>query len=74
MRDDLGRATRSSGTWYQRGGQLRLALGTPSFAPPDGLQPGEYPMAEADIDRSQEFRKCIPAGGKQIGSRTKLPG
>ena len=35
------------------------ALQVPSFAPPDGLKPGEYRMAQADIDRSQEFRKCI---------------
>ena len=35
------------------------ALGVPSFAPPDGLKPGEYRMAQADVDRSQEFRKCI---------------
>jgi succinate dehydrogenase / fumarate reductase iron-sulfur subunit len=31
----------------------------PSFAPPRGLQPGEYRMAQVDIQRSQEFRKCI---------------
>jgi succinate dehydrogenase / fumarate reductase, iron-sulfur subunit len=37
----------------------RWALGVPSFAPPDGLKPGEYRMAQADVDRSQEFRKCI---------------
>ena len=35
------------------------ALRVPSFAPPDGLRPGEYRMAQADIARSQEFRKCI---------------
>ena len=35
------------------------ALQVPSFAPPDGLKPGEYRMAQADVDRSQEFRKCI---------------
>jgi succinate dehydrogenase / fumarate reductase, iron-sulfur subunit len=35
------------------------ALRVPSFAPPDGLQPGGYRMAQADVDRSQEFRKCI---------------
>jgi succinate dehydrogenase / fumarate reductase iron-sulfur subunit len=31
----------------------------PSFVPPAGLAPGEYRMAQADVDRSQEFRKCI---------------
>jgi len=31
----------------------------PSFAPPRGLQPGEYRMAQVDVQRSQEFRKCI---------------
>ena len=31
----------------------------PSFAPPKELQPGEYRMAQADVQRSQEFRKCI---------------
>ncbi len=35
------------------------ALRVPSFAPPDGLKPGEYRMAQADAGRSQEFRKCI---------------
>ena len=30
----------------------------PSFAPPD-LAPGEYRMQQVDVDRSQEFRKCI---------------
>jgi succinate dehydrogenase iron-sulfur subunit len=35
------------------------ALHVPSFAPPDGLKPGGYRMAQADVDRSQEFRKCI---------------
>ena len=35
------------------------ALRVPSFAPPEGLQPGAYRMRQADIDRSQEFRKCI---------------
>ncbi|MGH3288115.1 MAG: succinate dehydrogenase/fumarate reductase iron-sulfur subunit, partial [Streptosporangiaceae bacterium] len=35
------------------------ALQVPSFAPPDGPRPGGYRMAQADIDRSQEFRKCI---------------
>ena len=31
----------------------------PSFAPPKDLQPGEYRMAQEDVERSQEFRKCI---------------
>ncbi|MFI8523895.1 succinate dehydrogenase/fumarate reductase iron-sulfur subunit [Promicromonospora sukumoe] len=31
----------------------------PSFTPPEGLAPGEYRMAQVDVERSQEFRKCI---------------
>jgi succinate dehydrogenase / fumarate reductase iron-sulfur subunit len=31
---------------------------TPAFAPPD-LAPGEYRMMQVDVERSQEFRKCI---------------
>jgi succinate dehydrogenase / fumarate reductase iron-sulfur subunit len=31
----------------------------PSFAPPTDLAPGDYRMAQADVGRSQEFRKCI---------------
>ena len=31
----------------------------PSFAPPKDLQPGEYRMHQVDVERSQEFRKCI---------------
>jgi succinate dehydrogenase / fumarate reductase iron-sulfur subunit len=31
----------------------------PAFAPPPGLKPGEYRMQQVDVDRSQEFRKCI---------------
>lgn len=30
----------------------------PAFAPPD-IPLGEYRMAQADVERSQEFRKCI---------------
>ena len=30
----------------------------PSFAPPN-LKPGEYRMQQVDVERSQEFRKCI---------------
>ncbi|MGI8868513.1 MAG: succinate dehydrogenase/fumarate reductase iron-sulfur subunit [Mycobacteriales bacterium] len=31
----------------------------PSFQPPADLTPGEYRMAQVDVERSQEFRKCI---------------
>src|ERR1700712_5152685 len=31
----------------------------PAFAPPADLAPGEYRMAQVDVERSQEFRKCI---------------
>ncbi|WP_225799352.1 succinate dehydrogenase/fumarate reductase iron-sulfur subunit [Streptomyces sp. NK15101] len=31
----------------------------PAFVPPAGLGPGEYRMKQEDVDRSQEFRKCI---------------
>jgi succinate dehydrogenase / fumarate reductase iron-sulfur subunit len=31
----------------------------PAFAPPVGLAPGDYRMAQVDVERSQEFRKCI---------------
>jgi succinate dehydrogenase / fumarate reductase, iron-sulfur subunit len=31
----------------------------PSFAPPPDLEPGEYRMQQVDVERSQEFRKCI---------------
>ena len=31
----------------------------PSFSPPVDLKPGEYRMAQVDVERSQEFRKCI---------------
>ncbi|RPA12084.1 succinate dehydrogenase/fumarate reductase iron-sulfur subunit [Gordonia sp. OPL2] len=30
-----------------------------SFTPPEGLEPGEYRMKQVDVERSQEFRKCI---------------
>ena len=30
-----------------------------SFTPPEGLAPGEYRMKQIDVQRSQEFRKCI---------------
>ena len=31
----------------------------PSFVPPADVGPGEYRMMQEDVDRSQEFRKCI---------------
>ncbi|WP_067695312.1 succinate dehydrogenase/fumarate reductase iron-sulfur subunit [Nocardia jejuensis] len=31
----------------------------PSFTPPVDLKPGEYRMQQQDVERSQEFRKCI---------------
>jgi succinate dehydrogenase / fumarate reductase iron-sulfur subunit len=31
----------------------------PSFAPPPGLKAGDYRMEQVDVERSQEFRKCI---------------
>jgi succinate dehydrogenase / fumarate reductase, iron-sulfur subunit len=31
----------------------------PAFVPPTGLAPGEYRMRQVDVERSQEFRKCI---------------
>src|SRR5699024_8680156 len=34
-------------------------LSIPAFAPPPGLKPGEYRMQQVDVERSQEFRKCI---------------
>ena len=35
------------------------ARGIPAFVPPAELAPGEYRMFQEDVDRSQEFRKCI---------------
>jgi succinate dehydrogenase / fumarate reductase, iron-sulfur subunit len=35
------------------------ALRVASFAPPQGPGPGEYRMRQPDIERNQEFRKCI---------------
>jgi succinate dehydrogenase / fumarate reductase iron-sulfur subunit len=32
---------------------------TPAFAPPAGVKPGNYRMQQIDVERSQEFRKCI---------------
>ncbi len=37
----------------------QVAMRVPSFAPPEGLKPGEYRMPQADVMRSQEFRTCI---------------
>ena len=31
----------------------------PAFAPPEDVAPGDYRMAQIDVERSQEFRKCI---------------
>ena len=31
----------------------------PAFAPPADLKPGDYRMQQIDVERSQEFRKCI---------------
>ncbi|RLU99433.1 succinate dehydrogenase/fumarate reductase iron-sulfur subunit [Streptomyces griseocarneus] len=31
----------------------------PAFVPPQGVKPGEYRMRQEDVNRSQEFRKCI---------------
>jgi succinate dehydrogenase / fumarate reductase iron-sulfur subunit len=35
------------------------AMQMPAFKPPGGLAPGEYRMQQVDVERSQEFRKCI---------------
>jgi succinate dehydrogenase / fumarate reductase iron-sulfur subunit len=32
---------------------------TPAFAPPPDVKPGDYRMQQVDVERSQEFRKCI---------------
>ena len=31
----------------------------PSFTPPADSKPGDFRMAQVDVERSQEFRKCI---------------
>ncbi|MBB5959942.1 succinate dehydrogenase / fumarate reductase iron-sulfur subunit [Saccharothrix tamanrassetensis] len=31
----------------------------PAFSPPKGVAPGDYRMSQVDVERSQEFRKCI---------------
>jgi succinate dehydrogenase / fumarate reductase iron-sulfur subunit len=38
---------------YQKAREIR------AFMPPKGMQPGEYRMQQVDVERSQEFRKCI---------------
>ncbi|GII21110.1 succinate dehydrogenase/fumarate reductase iron-sulfur subunit [Planosporangium mesophilum] len=38
---------------YQKAREL------PAFAPPADVAPGEYRMQQIDVERSQEFRKCI---------------
>ena len=37
----------------------KKAREVPSFAPPADLAPGEFRMQQVDVERSQEFRKCI---------------
>jgi succinate dehydrogenase / fumarate reductase, iron-sulfur subunit len=37
----------------------RKAREVRAFMPPKGVQPGEYRMQQMDVERSQEFRKCI---------------
>jgi succinate dehydrogenase / fumarate reductase iron-sulfur subunit len=37
----------------------RKAREVRSFMPPKGVQPGEYRIQQVDVERSQEFRKCI---------------
>ena len=37
----------------------RKARELPAFAPPAGVAPGDYRMQQVDVERSQEFRKCI---------------
>jgi len=38
---------------YQKAREVR------AFVPPNGVEPGEYRMQQVDVERSQEFRKCI---------------
>jgi succinate dehydrogenase iron-sulfur subunit len=38
---------------YQKAREIR------AFMPSKGVQPGEYRMQQVDVERSQEFRKCI---------------
>jgi succinate dehydrogenase / fumarate reductase iron-sulfur subunit len=37
----------------------RKAMEIPSYEPPANLKPGEARMEQIDVERSQEFRKCI---------------
>jgi succinate dehydrogenase / fumarate reductase iron-sulfur subunit len=37
----------------------KKALQIPAFSPPKGVAAGEYRMQQVDVERSQEFRKCI---------------
>lgn len=37
----------------------KKAMEVPAFDPPKDLKAGEYRMAQEDVTRSQEFRKCI---------------
>ena len=37
----------------------KKAMEIPSYAPPARLKPGEARMEQMDVERSQEFRKCI---------------
>ena len=37
----------------------RKAREVRAFMPPKGVEPGEYRMQQVDVERSQEFRKCI---------------
>jgi len=38
---------------YEKGRQV------PAFSPPKDLKPGDFRMQQIDVERSQEFRKCI---------------
>ena len=37
----------------------KKGMEVPAFEPPIGMKPGEPRMAQVDVERSQEFRKCI---------------
>jgi len=37
----------------------KKAMEVPAFEPPVGMKPGEPRMQQIDVERSQEFRKCI---------------
>ena len=37
----------------------KKAMEIPSYEPPANLKPGEARMEQIDVERSQEFRKCI---------------